>query len=58
MGGLYNLVFYVTVDHGQMIRFIKVLNVNKRNENLLLVLHIIPLLIFILSVGYIRSINF
>lgn len=58
MGGLYNLVFYVTVDHGQMIRFIKVLNVNKRNENLLLVLHIIPLLIFILNIGYIRGIDF
>nr|WMI45314.1 NADH dehydrogenase subunit 4 [Octopus vulgaris] len=58
MGGLYNLVFYVTVDHGQMMSFMKVLNVNKSNENLLLVLHIIPLLMFILNVGYISGIDF
>ncbi|YP_112441.1 NADH dehydrogenase subunit 4 (mitochondrion) [Octopus vulgaris] len=58
MGGLYNLVFYVTVDHGQMMSFMKVLNVNKSNENLLLVLHIIPLLMFILNIGYISGIDF
>nr|YP_009679863.1 NADH dehydrogenase subunit 4 [Octopus mimus]QDH12191.1 NADH dehydrogenase subunit 4 [Octopus mimus] len=57
LGGLYNLIFYISVDHGQMMSFMKVLNINKSNENLLLLLHIIPLLMFILNIGYISSIN-
>nr|AGS15342.1 NADH dehydrogenase subunit 4 [Cistopus chinensis] len=56
-GGLYNLIFYVVVNHGQMMSFMKVLMVNKSNENLLLLLHIVPLLMFILNVGYMSEIN-
>nr|YP_010583788.1 NADH dehydrogenase subunit 4 [Octopus salutii]UXN83984.1 NADH dehydrogenase subunit 4 [Octopus salutii] len=58
MGGLYNLIFYVSVDHGQVMSFIKVMSVNKSSENLLLLLHIIPLLLFILDIGYISKIYF
>nr|QLI52227.1 NADH dehydrogenase subunit 4 [Amphioctopus neglectus] len=58
LGGLYNLIFYVSVVHGQVMSFIKVISVNKSNEYLLLLLHIFPLLLFILNVGYISKIYF
>nr|YP_010270208.1 NADH dehydrogenase subunit 4 [Amphioctopus fangsiao etchuanus]UJY97126.1 NADH dehydrogenase subunit 4 [Amphioctopus fangsiao etchuanus] len=56
LGGLYNLIFYVSISHGQMMSFIKCVGINKSNENLLLLLHIFPLLLFILNVGYISKI--
>nr|YP_009239291.1 NADH dehydrogenase subunit 4 [Amphioctopus aegina]AMM04578.1 NADH dehydrogenase subunit 4 [Amphioctopus aegina] len=58
LGGLYNLIFYVSVVHGQIMSFIKVISVNKSSEYLLLLLHIFPLLMFILNVGYISKIYF
>nr|AWX90766.1 NADH dehydrogenase subunit 4 [Amphioctopus fangsiao] len=56
LGGLYNLIFYISISHGQMMSFIKCIGINKSNENLLLLLHIFPLLLFILNVGYISKI--
>nr|AWX90647.1 NADH dehydrogenase subunit 4 [Amphioctopus fangsiao] len=56
LGGLYNLIFYVSISHGQVMSFIKCIGINKSNENLLLLLHIFPLLLFILNVGYISKI--
>nr|ATP74765.1 NADH dehydrogenase subunit 4 [Octopus cyanea] len=58
LGGLYNLIFYVSVDHGHIMKFMKVMTVNKESENLLLLLHIIPLLMFIFNIGYISKIVF
>nr|YP_009443394.1 NADH dehydrogenase subunit 4 [Amphioctopus marginatus]ATR80178.1 NADH dehydrogenase subunit 4 [Amphioctopus marginatus] len=58
LGGLYNLIFYTSVMHGQIMSFIKVISVNKSSEYLLLVLHILPLMLFILNVGYISKIYF
>nr|YP_010610752.1 NADH dehydrogenase subunit 4 [Muusoctopus johnsonianus]WAP91572.1 NADH dehydrogenase subunit 4 [Muusoctopus johnsonianus] len=58
MGGLYNLLFYVVLHHGQIMSFMKVMVVMKSNENLLLVLHIIPLFMFILNVSYISKVVF
>nr|YP_010610790.1 NADH dehydrogenase subunit 4 [Eledone cirrhosa]WAP91611.1 NADH dehydrogenase subunit 4 [Eledone cirrhosa] len=58
LGGLYNLLMYVMVQHGEMMSFMKVMKINKNNENLLLLLHIIPLLGFILNVGYISKMFF
>nr|YP_010583775.1 NADH dehydrogenase subunit 4 [Scaeurgus unicirrhus]UXN83971.1 NADH dehydrogenase subunit 4 [Scaeurgus unicirrhus] len=58
MGGLYNLIFYVSVHHGQIMSFMKVMKVNTSSENLLLLLHIIPLLMFILDVSYISKLYF
>nr|YP_010174600.1 NADH dehydrogenase subunit 4 [Octopus fitchi]QBR54757.1 NADH dehydrogenase subunit 4 [Octopus fitchi] len=56
MGGLYNLVLYVTIHHGQVMSFIKVLKSNKSSEILLLILHIIPLLMFMLNLSYISKV--
>nr|YP_008994357.1 NADH dehydrogenase subunit 4 [Cistopus taiwanicus]AGS15330.1 NADH dehydrogenase subunit 4 [Cistopus taiwanicus] len=55
-GGLYNLIFYVMINHGEVMSFMKVLMTNKSSEHLLLSLHIIPLLMFILNVGYITEV--
>nr|QZL38232.1 NADH dehydrogenase subunit 4 [Macrotritopus defilippi] len=55
MGGLYNLVLYVSIHHGQMMSFIKVMKSNKSNELLLLILHIIPLFLFMVNLGYISK---
>nr|YP_010610739.1 NADH dehydrogenase subunit 4 [Graneledone verrucosa]WAP91559.1 NADH dehydrogenase subunit 4 [Graneledone verrucosa] len=58
MGGLYNLLFYIMIHHGEIMSFMKVMSDNKSNENLLLMLHIIPLLIFMLNIGYISKMIF
>nr|YP_009947788.1 NADH dehydrogenase subunit 4 [Hapalochlaena fasciata]QOH92326.1 NADH dehydrogenase subunit 4 [Hapalochlaena fasciata] len=58
LGGLYNLIFYVSISHGQMMSFIKAISINKSNENLLLLMHIFPLLLFILNLGYVNKIYF
>nr|YP_009240670.1 NADH dehydrogenase subunit 4 [Octopus conispadiceus]YP_010132629.1 NADH dehydrogenase subunit 4 [Enteroctopus dofleini]AIJ03117.1 NADH dehydrogenase subunit 4 [Octopus conispadiceus]QQH14298.1 NADH dehydrogenase subunit 4 [Enteroctopus dofleini]WIA66150.1 NADH dehydrogenase subunit 4 [Enteroctopus dofleini] len=58
MGGLYNLLFYVVLHHGQIMSFMKVVVVMKSSESLLLVLHIIPLLVFILNIGYMSKVVF
>nr|AWX90634.1 NADH dehydrogenase subunit 4 [Octopus variabilis] len=58
MGGLYNLIFYVTIHHGQIMSFMKIMVVNTSGENLLLLLHILPLLLFMMNVGYISKMWF
>nr|YP_009537162.1 NADH dehydrogenase subunit 4 [Callistoctopus luteus]ATU06701.1 NADH dehydrogenase subunit 4 [Callistoctopus luteus] len=58
VGGLYNLIFYVSVHHGQIMSFMKVMKINSSSENLLLFLHISPLLLFIMNVGYMSKLWF
>nr|YP_010583761.1 NADH dehydrogenase subunit 4 [Bathypolypus sponsalis]UXN83957.1 NADH dehydrogenase subunit 4 [Bathypolypus sponsalis] len=58
MGGLYNLMFYVMVHHGQMMVFMKSLKESKSNEILLLCLHIMPLVIFMLNISFISKVFF
>nr|BCN86452.1 NADH dehydrogenase subunit 4 [Argonauta argo] len=58
MGGLYNLLFYVTVQHGQIMSFMKVMSMNKSNEMLLILLHIFPLLILMLNLGFVSKVYF
>nr|YP_009443429.1 NADH dehydrogenase subunit 4 [Argonauta hians]ATR85783.1 NADH dehydrogenase subunit 4 [Argonauta hians] len=56
MGGLYNLLFYVTVHHGQIMSFMKVSCMNKSNEILLMMLHMLPLIIFMLNLGFVSKV--
>lgn len=56
MGGLYNLILFTNIQHGKIIRFINGAPNNNCREILLLFLHFYPILIFVLNVGYLRSI--
>lgn len=56
IGGLYNLVMFVNIQHGSIINFI---NSNFRNfcsEYLLLFLHFYPILLFISNIGYLNNV--
>nr|YP_010627087.1 NADH dehydrogenase subunit 4 [Tremoctopus violaceus]ATR85796.1 NADH dehydrogenase subunit 4 [Tremoctopus violaceus]WBK26778.1 NADH dehydrogenase subunit 4 [Tremoctopus violaceus] len=57
MGGLYNLLLFVSVQHGQVMSFMKVITVNKSGEILLLMLHVIPLFMFVLNLDFVVSIG-
>nr|YP_010610765.1 NADH dehydrogenase subunit 4 [Bolitaena pygmaea]WAP91585.1 NADH dehydrogenase subunit 4 [Bolitaena pygmaea] len=58
LGGLYNLLLYTMIHHGQIMSFMKVMKENSSSENLLLMLHIIPLLKFMLNISYISKMYF
>nr|YP_010577101.1 NADH dehydrogenase subunit 4 [Amphitretus pelagicus]UZN92547.1 NADH dehydrogenase subunit 4 [Amphitretus pelagicus] len=58
LGGLYNLLFYISVQHGQIMSFMKSTMNNNSSEVLLLVLHIIPLLLFIINIGNMSKYGF
>nr|WMC21039.1 NADH dehydrogenase subunit 4 [Chtenopteryx canariensis] len=56
VGGLYNLVMFVSSQHGGIMSFINGSFVNVCGEYLLLLLHFYPMLFFILNVGYLNKI--
>nr|NP_062842.1 NADH dehydrogenase subunit 4 [Heterololigo bleekeri]BAB03654.1 NADH dehydrogenase subunit 4 [Heterololigo bleekeri] len=56
MGGLYNLVMFVSTQHGGVMSFTNSWSVNVCSEYLLLLLHFFPMLFFILNVGYLNKI--
>nr|YP_010610726.1 NADH dehydrogenase subunit 4 [Bathypolypus ergasticus]WAP91546.1 NADH dehydrogenase subunit 4 [Bathypolypus ergasticus] len=58
VGGLYNLLFYVMINHGQMMVFMKSFSSNKSNEILLLGLHVVPLFMFMLNISFISKMFF
>nr|AGK37442.1 NADH dehydrogenase subunit 4 [Architeuthis dux] len=56
VGGLYNLVMFVSTQHGSVMGFVNSSFVNVCNEYLLLFLHFYPMLFFILNVGYLNKV--
>nr|AJQ21369.1 NADH dehydrogenase subunit 4 [Doryteuthis opalescens] len=56
MGGLYNLVMFVSTQHGGIMGFANSWCGNSCSEYLLLTLHFYPMLFFILNVGYLSKI--
>nr|YP_010583723.1 NADH dehydrogenase subunit 4 [Histioteuthis bonnellii]UXN83919.1 NADH dehydrogenase subunit 4 [Histioteuthis bonnellii] len=56
IGGLYNLIMFVSTQHGGIMSFISSSFVNMCNEYLLLLLHFYPMLFFILNVGYLNKV--
>lgn len=56
LGGLYNLVMFVSTQHGGVMSFVNTRFVNVCREYLLLLLHFYPILFFILNVGYLNKI--
>ena len=56
VGGLYNLVMFVSTQHGGVIGFTNRWIVNVCREYLLLLLHFYPILFFILNIGYLNKI--
>nr|YP_001425565.1 NADH dehydrogenase subunit 4 [Dosidicus gigas]ABS76301.1 NADH dehydrogenase subunit 4 [Dosidicus gigas] len=56
LGGLYNLVMFVSTQHGGVMSFVNSSFVNVCSEHLLLVLHFYPMLFFILNLGYLNKI--
>nr|YP_009170511.1 NADH dehydrogenase subunit 4 [Loliolus beka]ALE33715.1 NADH dehydrogenase subunit 4 [Loliolus beka] len=56
VGGLYNLVMFVSTQHGGVMGFSNSWFVNVCSEYLLLLLHFYPMLFFILNIGYLNKI--
>nr|WMC21045.1 NADH dehydrogenase subunit 4 [Chtenopteryx sicula] len=56
VGGLYNLIMFVSSQHGGVMGFMNGSFVNVCGEYLLLLLHFYPMLFFILNVGYLNKI--
>nr|YP_010583708.1 NADH dehydrogenase subunit 4 [Histioteuthis reversa]UXN83904.1 NADH dehydrogenase subunit 4 [Histioteuthis reversa] len=56
VGGLYNLVMFVSTQHGGVMSFLNSSFVNTCNEYLLLLLHFYPMLFFMLNVGYLNKV--
>nr|YP_008593227.1 NADH dehydrogenase subunit 4 [Sepia latimanus]QIC20344.1 NADH dehydrogenase subunit 4 [Sepia latimanus]BAN81954.1 NADH dehydrogenase subunit 4 [Sepia latimanus] len=56
MGGLYNLVLFSNIQHGNIMNYMNC-NMNSLSvEYLLLYLHFYPMLMFILNIGYLNKI--
>nr|ANG44473.1 NADH dehydrogenase subunit 4 [Sthenoteuthis oualaniensis]QNS38523.1 NADH dehydrogenase subunit 4 [Sthenoteuthis oualaniensis] len=56
LGGLYNLVMFVSTQHGGVMSFVNSSFVNVCSEHLLLLLHFYPMLFFIGNLGYLNKI--
>nr|WMC21021.1 NADH dehydrogenase subunit 4 [Ancistrocheirus sp. 2 FFA-2023] len=56
MGGLYNLMMFISTQHGSVMSFLNSNFVNVCSEHLLLLLHFYPMLFFILNVNYLSKI--
>nr|YP_004935443.1 NADH dehydrogenase subunit 4 [Bathyteuthis abyssicola]BAL27726.1 NADH dehydrogenase subunit 4 [Bathyteuthis abyssicola] len=56
LGGLYNLIMFVSSQHGSVMVFMNSSFVNVCSEYLLLFLHFYPMLFFIFNVGYLNKI--
>nr|YP_009365215.1 NADH dehydrogenase subunit 4 [Spirula spirula]ARJ60732.1 NADH dehydrogenase subunit 4 [Spirula spirula] len=56
MGGLYNLIMFINIQHGGVMSFMNSSFINVCSEYLLLFLHFYPMLFFILNVGVLNKI--
>nr|YP_514769.1 NADH dehydrogenase subunit 4 [Watasenia scintillans]AIL50381.1 NADH dehydrogenase subunit 4 [Watasenia scintillans]BAD52100.1 NADH dehydrogenase subunit 4 [Watasenia scintillans]BAE80017.1 NADH dehydrogenase subunit 4 [Watasenia scintillans] len=56
LGGLYNLMMFISTQHGSVMNFLNSSGSNTCSEHLLLVLHFYPLLSFILNVSYLSKV--
>nr|YP_010610636.1 NADH dehydrogenase subunit 4 [Cirroctopus glacialis]WAP91391.1 NADH dehydrogenase subunit 4 [Cirroctopus glacialis] len=55
MGGLYNLVLYVSIQCGSYMSFYNSLMKENGGEYLLIMLHLLPLLMFMLNISYLSK---
>nr|WAP91521.1 NADH dehydrogenase subunit 4 [Opisthoteuthis sp.] len=56
VGGLYNLVLYVSIQCGSDMPFYNVIYSENSSEYLLILLHLIPLLMFMFNISYLSGI--
>nr|QQV69866.1 NADH dehydrogenase subunit 4 [Opisthoteuthis sp. JN-2021] len=56
MGGLYNLVLYVSIQCSSNMSFYNVIYEENSSEYLLILLHLIPLLMFMLNISYLSGV--
>nr|WAP91508.1 NADH dehydrogenase subunit 4 [Grimpoteuthis sp.] len=56
MSGLYNLILYVSVQFGSNMSFYNAMYSESSSEYLLILLHLIPLLLFMLNINYLMKI--
>nr|YP_010944833.1 NADH dehydrogenase subunit 4 [Abraliopsis morisii]WMC20985.1 NADH dehydrogenase subunit 4 [Abraliopsis morisii] len=56
MGGLYNLMMFISSQHGEVMNFLNSSSSNTCSEHLLMLLHFYPMLFFILNVNYLSKI--
>nr|QXJ42083.1 NADH dehydrogenase subunit 4 [Euprymna sp. Type 1 GS-2021] len=55
LGGLYNLIMFVSTQHGDVMNYMNSNCINNSSEYLLLFLHLYPMLFFILNVSYLNK---
>nr|QXJ42369.1 NADH dehydrogenase subunit 4 [Euprymna scolopes] len=55
LGGLYNLIMFISTQHGSVMNYMNSNCINNSSEYLLLFLHLYPILFFILNVGYLNK---
>nr|YP_010454080.1 NADH dehydrogenase subunit 4 [Euprymna morsei]QXJ42057.1 NADH dehydrogenase subunit 4 [Euprymna morsei] len=55
LGGLYNLIMFISTQHGSVMNYMNSNCINNFSEYLLLFLHFYPMLFFILNVGYLNK---
>nr|QXJ42122.1 NADH dehydrogenase subunit 4 [Iridoteuthis sp. GS-2021] len=56
LGGLYNLIMFISSQHGSIMNYMNSNCINNCSEYLLLFLHFYPMLFFILNIGYLNKI--
>nr|YP_010454093.1 NADH dehydrogenase subunit 4 [Eumandya parva]QXJ42070.1 NADH dehydrogenase subunit 4 [Eumandya parva] len=56
LGGLYNLIMFISTQHGSLMNYMNSNCINNFSEYLLLFLHFYPMLFFILNIGYLNKI--
>nr|YP_010454184.1 NADH dehydrogenase subunit 4 [Lusepiola birostrata]QXJ42213.1 NADH dehydrogenase subunit 4 [Lusepiola birostrata] len=56
LGGLYNLIMFISTQHGGLMNYMNGNYINNSSEYLLLFLHFYPMLFFILNIGYLNKI--
>nr|YP_010610688.1 NADH dehydrogenase subunit 4 [Opisthoteuthis massyae]WAP91456.1 NADH dehydrogenase subunit 4 [Opisthoteuthis massyae] len=56
VGGLYNLVLYVSIQCGSYMSFYNVIYSENSSEYLLILLHLIPLLVFLFNISYLSGV--
>nr|YP_010610675.1 NADH dehydrogenase subunit 4 [Cirrothauma magna]WAP91430.1 NADH dehydrogenase subunit 4 [Cirrothauma magna] len=56
IGGLYNLILYVVIQNGSVMNYYSVFLGTNSSEYLLMLLHLMPLFMFIFNVGYLSKI--
>nr|YP_010454262.1 NADH dehydrogenase subunit 4 [Sepiola robusta]QXJ42291.1 NADH dehydrogenase subunit 4 [Sepiola robusta] len=55
LGGLYNLIMFISTQHGGVMNYMNSNCINNSSEYLLLFLHFYPMLFFILNISYLSK---